>query len=142
MKNIGIVYWSETGNTEKMAEHLRDTLEGLGANVYYSEISEVDEESFFENDFLIMGCSACGTEQINAEYFEPFIEDNGDEFVNKSVFLFGSYGWGGGEYIDTWADDLLSYGAEIELNSVICESAPTDETFEELEVRAEQIINM
>ncbi len=139
MKKIGLIYWSGTGNTESMANHLKKQLECCDVDLYFSEISEMDEDAFFENEMLIMGSPACGTEQINEDYFEPLMEDSGDKFEGKNVFLFGTYGWGGGEYMETWTEDLLSHGAKIEFDAVVVEGEPSDETFEELTTRAQQI---
>ncbi len=139
MKNIGLIYWSGSGNTETMAMHLKEKLEECGVNLYFSEISEMDEDAFFDNELLIMGSPACGTEQINEDYFEPLMEDSGSKFEGKSVFLFGTYGWGGGEYMETWTEDLQGLGAKIEFDTVIVEGEPSDETLEELAARAEQI---
>ena len=45
----------------------------------------------------------------------------------KKIALFGSYGWGDGEWMRTWEETCLSDGAVLACESVICNEAPDDE---------------
>lgn len=139
MKSVGLIYWSGTDNTKQMADFLNEELQSAGFDVYFSEISEMDEEEFFSKDLLFMGSPACGTEQINEDYFEPLMEDNEDKFADKDVFTFGSYGWGGGEYMETWRELLEGYGANLVVEPVVCEGEPEDETFDDLKAVVQEL---
>ena len=44
----------------------------------------------------------------------------------KRVALFGSYGWGDGEWMRTWESDCDSAGVNLVCESVICTETPDD----------------
>ena len=48
----------------------------------------------------------------------------------KKIALFGSYGWGDGEWMRTWEEACRGDGAELVCESVICQEAPDTEAEE------------
>lgn len=97
MKNI-VVYYSETGNTEQLAEMIKNALNCEALNV-----SLIDENDVLNYDNIILGCPALGAEEISDEIerLTDFLVNN---LVNQKIYLFGSYGWGDGEWIRNWSD--------------------------------------
>lgn len=97
MKNI-VVYYSETGNTEQLAEMIKNALNCEALNV-----SLIDENDLLNYDNIILGCPALGAEEISDEIerLTDFLVNN---LVNQKIYLFGSYGWGDGEWIRNWSD--------------------------------------
>ena len=104
MGKIAIVYWSGTGNTEAMANFV--------AEGNYSA--------------LAFGCPSMGAEQLEEAEFEPMFEAVKPRLSGKTIGLFGSYGWGDGEWMRTWAEDCESAGCNLVSEPVICNEAPDD----------------
>lgn len=99
MKNI-VVYYSETGNTEALAEMIKNALNCDALNV-----SLIDENDLLNYDNIILGCPALGAEEISDEIekLTNFLVNN---LSNQKIYLFGSYGWGDGEWIQTWSEEF------------------------------------
>ncbi len=104
---IAVIYWSGTGNTEAMAKAVA---EGAGAELF--SVSEFSGD-VADYDRLAFGCPAMGAENLEEGEFEPFFTDNESKLSGKKVALFGSYGWGDGEWMRQWADRVTADGAEL-----------------------------
>ena len=104
---IAVIYWSGTGNTEAMAKAVA---EGAGAELF--SVSDFSGD-IADYDRLAFGCPAMGAENLEEGEFEPFFTDNEGKLSGKKVALFGSYGWGDGEWMRQWADRVTSDGAEL-----------------------------
>lgn len=129
MSNIAVVYFSNTGNTEQLAEAVADGAREAGAEVSLFAVSEFDAASVSDFDAYAFGCCACGTEELDEGEFLPVWDEVKGDLADKPVALFGSYGWGGGEYMEVWkseeAADLNVVG------TVTCEGEPDDEALSE-----------
>ena len=68
-----------------------------------------------------------GCEQLEDTEFEPMFDSCKNKLKGKKIALFGSYGWGDGEWMQTWENDCKSFGADLVCDSVICNDAPDDE---------------
>ena len=102
-----VIYWSGTGNTEAMANAVA---EGAGVDaVTVSDFSGNVEEF----DALALGCPAKGAEVLEEDEFEPFFTGIESKLSGKKVFLFGSYGWGDGEWMRNWQERVTAAGAEV-----------------------------
>lgn len=125
-----MVYISNTGHTEEMAEVLEEEIKAKGheLNVY---TEEPDADEFLDADLLIFGSPACGTEEVDDSIIQPTIESL-SSLEGKKVFMFGSFGWGDGEYMEIWTDEMKDKGAEIVANPVVCLEDPDDEAKEAL----------
>lgn len=129
---IALVYRSTTGRTEAMAKAIEAGILAAGGAVKVSSIEDAKVEDVFASDVLVLGSSADGAESIDEAHFVPFMEENKDKFSGKKVFLFGSYGWGGGEYANTWKDQILEFGGEMIEEPVTCLEDPEEATLEQL----------
>ena len=129
---IALVYRCTTGRTEAMAKAIEEGILAAGGAVNVSSIEDVNVDDVFASDILVLGSSADGAETIDEANFVPFMEDNKDKFAGKKVFLFGSYGWGGGEYANTWKDQVVEFGAEMIEEPVTCLEDPEDATLDQL----------
>ena len=103
MNTIGLAYFSNTGNTKALAEAFKSAVEAKGGSLYFSEAAGVDKAAFSATDVWAFGSPASGTEEINDTDILPLIEELKDRLKGKKVFLFGSYGWGGGAFMETWS---------------------------------------
>lgn len=120
-----VIYWSGTGNTEAMAKAVA---EGAGAELFtVSEFSgNVDDY-----DAVAFGCPAMGAEMLEEDEFEPFFTEIEGRLSGKKVGLFGSYGWGDGEWMRNWETRVESDGAVlVGGEGVIANDAPSDDDLE------------
>ena len=128
MSKIAIVYWSGTGNTKMMAEAIRDGAAAEGADVSVYEAGNFDTGSVDNYDAVAFGCPAMGAEELEEGEFEPMF--SACNIKERKIALFGSYGWGDGEWMRTWEERAVGEGAVIVSESVICNDAPDDEAVE------------
>lgn len=127
---VNMLYFSNGGNTEAMAEAVREALEARSyeVNVY---TDETDGETFADADLLIFGSPACGTEEVDDSVIQPTINSI-PSLEGKRIFLFGSYGWGGGTFMETWAEEMTGKGAVLAAEPVVCLEAPDDDVIAQL----------
>lgn len=130
MKKTAVVYWSGTGNTEAMAQAVLDGMKEAGAEAEIFTASEFNPDKINDYESLAFGCPSMGSEQLEDTEFEPMFDECKSSLSGKSIALFGSYGWGNGEWMETWEDDCRSVGANLVCDSVICNDAPDDEALE------------
>ena len=122
MSKVAVVFWSATGNTETMANCVAE-----GANGTIVPCGEMNAAKLAEFDAVAFGCPAMGAEQLEESEFEPMFSDLEGSLNGKKIALFGSYGWGDGEWMRTWEDDCRANGMKLVCDSVICCEAPDDE---------------
>ena len=94
-----VVYWSSTGNTEKMAEMLAEEIKNAGGSAEVSEVSTVSPTDLEGEAIFALGASAMGDEELDEGEMEPFVEEVEKFAAGKKVALFGSYDWGDGEWM-------------------------------------------
>lgn len=122
---IAVLYWSGTGNTEAMA---RAVAEGAqGAQVQLVRCADWNDELLDTCDAFAFGCPAMGAEQLEESVFEPLFTRCEPALKGKKVALFGSYGWGGGEWMRAWEERCVRCGAELVADGVIAQDAPDEE---------------
>lgn len=131
MSKIAVVYWSGTGNTEAMANKVADGAKSAGAEVDVMTSAEFDAGKVADYDAIAFGCPAMGSEQLEEDEFEPMFSSCKAALKGKRIALFGSYGWGDGEWMRIWEDDCRAIGANLASDPVICNEAPDDTAIEE-----------
>lgn len=127
MKNIAIIYWSGTGNTEEMAKAIFEGAKLEEAQVNFVNVSQAKVDDVINSDAVAFGCPSMGSEQLEESEMEPFIESISKEVNNKNIILFGSYGWGNGEWMVDWQDRMKSYGANLIAEDLILNNEPDEE---------------
>ena len=110
---VSIIYYSATGNTEIMAQHIESTLQEEGHDVLLLPLEEASEADAQACDLLVLGSPAMGVEEIEEYEFRPFFESIASTLQDKDVILFGSYDWGDGEWLETWQEECESFGAHV-----------------------------
>ena len=128
MSKVAIVFWSATGNTETMANGIA---EGAGANGTIVSCAEMTPATLAEFDVVAFGCPAMGAEQLEESEFEPMFAALEGSLNGKKIALFGSYGWGDGEWMRTWEETCRGDGAVLVCDSVICNEVPGDDALAE-----------
>lgn len=127
MSKTAIIFWSGTGNTEAMANAVLNGAKTVNEDVKLINVSEITADEATEYDTLILGCPAMGTEVLEEDEFEPFFTELEGKIAGKNIALFGSYGWGDGEWMRSWEERVNAAGAKLVCDSVIANDAPDDE---------------
>ena len=131
MSKIAVVYWSGTGNTAAMAVAVADGAKEKGAEAVILTSSDFDISMVDQYDAIAFGCPAMGAEVLEEGEFDPMFESCKPALNGKKIALFGSYGWGDGEWMRIWEDDCRAIGANLACDPVICNEAPDDTAIEE-----------
>ena len=131
MKRIAVIYWSGTGNTEAMAHAVAECVKAAGAEVSIFETSAFTADQLDEYDALAFGCPAMGDEVLEETEFEPLFAECEDKLAGKTVVLFGSYGWGDGQWMRDWEERCRNRNITLAAESVICQETPDEEGLEE-----------
>ncbi|MGN1119065.1 MAG: flavodoxin [Oscillospiraceae bacterium] len=100
-----VIYWSGTGNTAAMAAAVA---EGAAAELF--SVSEF-KGNIADYDAVALGCPAMGAEALEDSEFEPFFLSLEGQLPGKKAALFGSYGWGDGEWMRNWEEQVKADGA-------------------------------
>ena len=77
-----------------------------------------------------MGCPAMGSEVLEEMEFQPMFDSIKNQMGGKAVGLFGSFGWGDGEWMRSWEKDCDDVGINLVCESVICTETPADAALE------------
>ena len=132
MSSIAVIYWSMTGNTQAMAEAIAQGAREAGAQVDVFSVDQVGVDQVLEYDQLALGCPAMGAEVLEESEFEPFFSQLEGRLSGKSVALFGSYGWGDGQWMRDWEERMKAAGAVlVGREGVIANEAPDEDALEQ-----------
>lgn len=113
MSKTAIIYWSGTGNTEAMAGAILEGAKEVNPDTAYFIVSEISADDAAGYDTLILGCPAMGAEVLEESEFEPFFTELESKISGKNVAIFGSYGWGDGEWMRDWEKRVTDAGANL-----------------------------
>lgn len=127
MSKIAVVYWSGTGNTEAMASAVLEGVNEAGAEGVMLSAAEFDASMMDDFDGIAFGCPSMGAEQLEESEFAPMFESCESKLAGKKIALFGSYGWGDGEWMRNWEEACRDDGAVFACDFVICNEAPDSE---------------
>ena len=127
MSKVAIVYWSGTGNTEAMANAVAEGAKAQGAEATLFSAGEFDAALMDNFDAVAFGCPAMGAEVLEEGEFEPMFSACEAKLAGKKIALFGSYGWGDGEWMRSWEETCAADGAALACESVICQETPDDD---------------
>ena len=140
MSKVAVVYWSGTGNTEMMAQMVEAGIVEAGGSASVMTSAEFNSDIIDEFDAIAFGCPSMGSEQLEESEFEPMFREVEDKLSGKKIALFGSYGWGDGEWMRNWEDECSSDGATMAHESVICCGAPDDSANEDLKALGKALV--
>ena len=111
--SISIVYWRGTGNTEAMANALADGIREAGGEAALITVDSAGAEALASEEVFALGCPSMGAEELEESEMEPFVMEVESFAQGKQIGLFGSYGWGDGEWMRDWESRMSSAGAAI-----------------------------
>ena len=130
MSKVAIVFWSQTGNTEQMANAIADGIREGGMEVDVLNVADTTPADAVKYAKIALGCPAMGAEVLEETEFDPFFTELESKISGLKVALFGSYGWGDGQWMRSWEKDCDDAGLNLVCESVICTETPDDAALE------------
>ncbi len=130
MGKIFVVYWSGTGNTEKMAELIAEGAREKGAEVVCKPIAGVGVDEALQYDVVAVGSPSMGQEVVEEGEVEPFVEELCGKASGRKIAIFGSYGWGDGEWMRNWADRMKGCGGALFDDGLMVHETPQGDDVE------------
>ena len=131
MSKVAVVFWTGTGNTLTMAQDVVEGAANAGAEAVLVAASEFNKEKVAEYDGIAFGCPAMGAEVLEESEFDPMFTEVEASLNGKKIALFGSYGWGDGQWMRDWEDRCKAVGAKLVVDSVMANYAPGESELEE-----------
>ena len=123
-----VVYWSQTGNTQTMAEAVAKGITAAGGSAECVAVSDITPQDLAGEAVFALGCPAMGAEVLEESEMEPFVEELEKSVSGKKIGLFGSYGWGDGQWMRDWAQRAQDDGAQLfSEEGLICNETPDDD---------------
>lgn len=140
MEKIYVIYWSMSGNTQAMAEAIAKGINDSGKEAVVQYVSEASVSELQDAKVFALGCPAMGAEVLEEGEMEPFVSEVERIAAGKKIALFGSYGWGDGQWMRDWEERMSGCGAAI-INGagLICHETPDDAMISECENLGKQI---
>ncbi len=141
MSKVKVIYWSATGNTEAMANAVAEGIQEAGGEAELLFVTQVNPEDLKDDAAFAIGCPAMGAEVLEEGDVEPFVTAIEGLVSGKKVGLFGSYGWGDGQWMRDWEERMTGAGANVVGGAgVICREAPDEDAIEECKELGRQLI--
>ena len=126
MSKAAVIFWSQTGNTEQMANAIADGIREGGMEVDVLNVADTTPADAVKYAKIALGCPAMGAEVLEETEFDPFFTELESKISGLKVALFGSYGWGDGQWMRDWETDCGNAGISLACDSVTCCEAPDD----------------
>ncbi|HLT00132.1 MAG TPA: flavodoxin [Acholeplasma sp.] len=128
---ILVVYWTGTGNTEIMAEKIHEGIQSVGVEAELKMIDQVSPEEILNYDKIAFGCPSMGIEELEPDEFLPWYEEVEGYLGDKLIAVFGSYGWGEGEWMDAWHERIRERGQNLFEEGIRISSTPSSKEAQE-----------
>ena len=143
MSKITVAYWSGTGNTEAMAEAVGEGIKAAGKECAVVSISDISASDLEGETSFALGCPGNGSRSIRRRRDGAFHRRSRKICKRKNIALFGSYGWGDGEWMREWESRMLDAGANV-LNreGLICHETPDDDALEDCRSLGKQLASL
>ena len=143
MSKVAVVFWSGTGNTGVMATNVAEGAKEAGAQADVIFVSDFSADKMDDYDAIAFGCPSMGAEQLEESEFEPMFMECEPKLKGKKIALFGSYGWGDGEWMRTWAERMEQAGAQIVGGEgLICHGTPGADAIDECESLGREVAGL
>jgi len=131
MSKVAVVYWTGTGNTAAMAGAVEEGARNGGAEVSIFNSDEFTADMVADYDAIAFGCPAMGAEVLEEMSFDPMFTSVEGLLSGKKIALFGSYGWGDGQWMRDWEERCNAAGAKLVCPGVMANYAPGEDSLEE-----------
>lgn len=140
MSKVAVVYWSGTGNTELMSDIIVKELKAKSVEVDVFTADKFSKDKVSDYGLIAFGCPSMGVEELEEEVFEPMFSDVKKSLSGKKVALFGSYGWGDGEWMKNWEEDCTNSGCIVVGEPVMANEEPDDEATQDCKNLVDKIV--
>ena len=138
--SVSVVYWSGTGNTATMAEAVARGIEAGGQTPQIIDVGSADVQALASQNAFALGCPSMGVEQLEEGEMEPFVEALEPLVSGKKILLFGSYGWGDGEWMRDWVERMTQAGAVmVAADGIMANNEPDDDAIAECEAAGKEL---
>ena len=132
MSKVAVVYWSGSGNTEEMAKAVVKGAQDKGADAELIYCNDFSASKVADYDAIAFGCPAMGAEVLEESEFQPMFDEVSAALGGKKIALFGSYGWGDGQWMRDWEERMKLAGAVlVDGEGLICHEAPDEDALEQ-----------
>lgn len=131
MAKINVIYWSGTGNTEKMAESIVEGIKSEGCEVSLIPVGTATEDDVKNVDKVAFGCPAMGAEELEETEMRPYMDMVNPLLSGKKVVIFGSYQWADGEWMRLWQEEIEGTGANLIADGFAAYDNPDENALEE-----------
>ncbi len=140
MDKIYVVYWSQSGNTQAMAEAVGRGITAAGKEAAVVYVGDASLDELKKAKGFALGCPAMGAEVLEETEMEPFVSDVEGFAAGKTIALFGSYGWGDGQWMRDWEERMSGYGATVlGGEGLICREMPDETALADCEALGRQL---
>ena len=140
MSKVNVIYWSQTGNTAAMAEAVANGINAAGGEAVILDVSSASVDDLKDAVAFAMGCPAMGAEVLEEGEMDPFVSEVEAIAAGKHIGLFGSYGWGDGEWMRDWEERMKNACADVVGGEgIICQEAPDDDAVAACEELGKQL---
>ena len=141
MSKVAVVYWSGTGNTAAMAAILGKGIQDGGATAKVVSVEDIKADDLKDYPVFALGCPSMGNETLEETYMEDFVTEVESFASGKKIGLFGSYGWGDGQWMSDWVERMKNAGATVVGDAgVICQDTPDDNALSECEELGKKLV--
>ena len=130
MSKVAVVFWSGTGNTEAMANAVAEGVQAKGGEAVLIGPADFNADVVAGYDGIAFGCPSMGVEQLEEAEYQPMWDDVKGTLSGKNIALFGSYGWGDGEWMRNWEDEARDAGTNLVVDCVTANNEPDDDAIE------------
>ncbi len=128
MKSIAVIYWSGTGNTQKMAVAVAEGAKEQGKEVILKAVGDASPEDVLKADAVALGCPAMGCEVLEEAEMEPFVQELEKENLDgKPMAFFGSFDWGDGQWLRDWTDRMSKLGVKLVADGLAVQNTPDED---------------
>lgn len=142
MSKIRIVFWTQGGNTQAMAEAIGEGVREAGKEAEVVFVSSITADELKEDSVFALGCPAMGAEVLEEGEMEPFVMEVETFAAGKKIALFGSYGWGDGQWMRDWEERMTGAGATlVGGEGLMCHETPDEEGLEACKELGRQLAN-
>ena len=142
MSKVAIIYWSGTGNTEKMAEAIYSRLKEKEVDADLIQAGAFTSADIDKYNAFAFGCPAMGNEELEESEFEPMFESVEDKLADKPTIIFGSYEWNDGQWMLDWQERCENTGINLSDDGLAVYDSPSDEDIISCQSLADSLIKM
>ena len=134
MAKVNIIFWTQGGNTSAMADAIGKGVAESGSEANVVAVGANSAALVNESKAFALGCPAMGDEVLEEDEMEPFVASIEGDVSGKTILLFGSYGWGDGQWMRDWTARMQKAGATVlGGEGIICQEVPDADTLAKLE---------